>query len=838
MFASRFANQKQDETVSLEIRQFERKKDATPLFVPLKSTICTGTVTGPLAHLILTHTFRFKASDCPGPIEAAYRFPLPGDATVLGTTVTFGAHRIETELVEKEDAAKGYRKARKEGHQALWLHRTGADTFTLLLAGLEADTDIIVETAVLLYAKTTEPGWSIRLPLTTAPRYSRDDESERHVFGTGPLALVHDPEHRFRLDLTFTDATNICCPTNAVTSEKTPEGLRVRLSEEEIVPDQDLILEWAQATPSDSSLLSLAIERPEGSPHTTFMATVTPPKEREKSERGIPREVILLVDHSGSMSGAKKAAADWAVRSLLDTLGPCDRFALGTFGSDTEWYRKGLALGTPKEIAGAGRFLDETQADGGTELGMALEQAMSFTTSDSVETARHIIILTDAQVSDGARLLSLAGKARERQHRMVSILCIDSAPNEPLAEALAHEGGGLCEFLTSNPDDHDLTTALEKFLSVFAPPAASGLRLRLEGSALETPEGGPVDEIHLGCLISGRPVVILGRLGCPAGQARLNLIDHRGDILAHHAFSPYSKKSAGLGKLFAARRIRHLEILREMIGEGIDVRSRLETLGLTTPPEPLYAENRGTVLGEFLRKHIVEISLAEGLPSSETSFLAVGDKTGEGIKTSCIVPQAIPRGWEFERDQLAPCLGPIRGRGKKASLTDFLDDNDEEFSFERHGPLNPPPFLASPITRYDAGAERTSSSAPLQGRGLEVLSLYKGCLSPQVTTQILYEGTPEGLKDTHSGSIRVKEIVVKAIDLEELKQWKGGKLVLEVGGDVRLRVSLPDLARRKGKRPLNIRLRRGERICLRFEGPCEIHCRSLELEILLAAAGH
>src|SRR5262249_40303059 len=149
-----------------------------------------------------------------------------------------------------------------------------------------------------------------------------------------------------------------------------------------------------------------------------------PPAVRPKKP-AVAREVILLVDHSGSMQGAKWEAADWAVKRFLSELTETDTFALGLFRNQTTWLHKVPRSADAKAVAKAIAFLEKHKDAGGTELGAALEQALDKPRATK-EPARHVLIITDAEVTDAGRILRLADQeAKEEHRRRIDVLCID-----------------------------------------------------------------------------------------------------------------------------------------------------------------------------------------------------------------------------------------------------------------------------------------------------------------------------------------------------------------------------------------------------------------------------
>nr|HMN29076.1 hypothetical protein [Caldilineaceae bacterium] len=121
-----------------------------------------------------------------------------------------------------------YTQAKSEGRQAALATRESADAFTLQLSGLQPDQPITVETSYVQLARPQGAGWSLRIPLTLAPRYARPDErGARHAQGQ-PLAIARDPGHRFALDLVVAAASAVASATHELASEPTQRGVRLQ----------------------------------------------------------------------------------------------------------------------------------------------------------------------------------------------------------------------------------------------------------------------------------------------------------------------------------------------------------------------------------------------------------------------------------------------------------------------------------------------------------------------------------------------------------------------------------------------------------------------------------
>ena len=131
------------------------------------------------------------------------------------------------------------------------------------------------------------------------------------------------------------------------------------------------------------------------------------------------------------------------------------------------------------------KFLKANRDDGGTELGVALEQALDRDRGANTP-SRHVLILTDAEVTDAGRILRLAdAESAKPNRRRISVLCIDAAPNAALASELAERGGGVSRFLTSDPEEDDVATALDEVLADWSAPVLTGLTLEVNRSGAE-----------------------------------------------------------------------------------------------------------------------------------------------------------------------------------------------------------------------------------------------------------------------------------------------------------------------------------------------------------------
>lgn len=622
------------------ILEFFIPDDPVRKFVPLRTTHLAGSIQGPFADFTLTHTFRFTSDQYPHTIEARYRFPLPGDAAVTGVTVTFGTTVIEATLKAREQAEKEYEDAKKEGKSAALLTREIQGVFTLQVAGIAPDEDVVVCTRYLQIGEPDGIGFIFRVPLTTAPRYVRGDERGSRSAQAQPLAVMRDPGHRFSMEVSSYGEGLLTSTTHSLTHE----AQVWRFTSGDILPDRDCTLVWNPIQDRDHPSLQVFSDVPS---HPHFLALVTPP---QQPRRSYPRELTILVDHSGSMDGKKWNVANRAARNLLKSLTHEESFNLCLFESTSHWFSDTPVRATQANTARALTFL-EHRASGGTELGVALEQALCQLRKEGT-ISRHIILITDTQVTDEGRILQLVKKERTQENpRRCSILCIDAAPNAPLASLISRYGRGIVRFLTTSSDDEDIDKAFDHLISLWESPVAIDLSLRINRDQVVVPERLVTKDISgdscvdLGDLIPGHSIWIFGRCGDGPSDCIFSITSPAGTFQV----KPDGKNPA-IRSLYGAHVVSLLDLLMYSPFSDEETSRELRILGYENDPHapagvPLYHENAVKEGCDRIRDLLVRASLDYGIASSETAFIAVRHNANRVVEESVIVANALPLGW-------------------------------------------------------------------------------------------------------------------------------------------------------------------------------------------------
>ena len=630
---------------------------ASRLFVPLQKSDLTGTFHGPLGSLVLSQTFRFSKEVISTPIEAVYRFPLPGDAAVSGVLVTFGDEVVRTKLMERAGAEKTYDNAFKSGKKAVLVTRESPDVFTLHLTGIPPDTDVTVQTSFTLLARSVTKGWEIRVPFTIAPRYVRSDEKHPAI-QANPLLTAADPGYRISMDLWFRPAVQVISMKPQADVVQVSGATRVKF--QDAMPNRDLVFTWNMA--EEKEMLTTWSTDDPTSGHRYLLSLINPPKTATKNT--VPREMILVIDQSGSMSGGKWEAAKSSLFALLDTLKEGEYFNVCIFSSTPAWSGKPV-LANPASIRAAKEFVNSTSLFGGTELGVALEQAILQPKQQGMF-SRHIVVITDGQVTDETRILKLAGMEKgNAQTRRISVITIDSSPNAYLTSEMARVGGGIAKFLD---EKEQVGEVLEELLLFWQQPLCSDAVLVSNGQDLDVPGYRVIRDtgnqaIDIGDIRPSSPLFLCGRIGLSETATTLALVSkQQGTIGTATAVPGDGNLSSALKVLFGAAKIQALEFIRQSVRDAGEMQKSLEVLGYKSvrsgATATLYPENQVNAMHEMLDQLVISESLRYGIPSSLTSFIGVSERTGIVPGVTVAVPNAMPAGWEEYPCEIMAELAP------------------------------------------------------------------------------------------------------------------------------------------------------------------------------------
>ncbi len=582
--------------------------------VPLQGVEVTGELLA--AHARVTVRQRYRNVERVA-IEAIYTFPLPADAVLAGFAMTAEGRRVEGAVQEREAAFRDYDKAVYEGHGAALLEQERSNVFTATLGNLLPGETALLEVTYLQRLRADEGALRWTLPTLVAPRYIPGTaQGDRTAHGTAdPTTEVSDADrisppsgdvrYGLTLDLSLDLGRDLVVesPSHSLSVVREGAVTRVRFSDASVALDRDVVVLVRDA--SEVPLAALVAHRVTGS--AGYFALGVVPDLFDARKRSVRKDVVFLIDTSGSMDGRSIDEARMALRLCLRHLREGDRFAIAAFADSARWLHRELVPFTQKTLEEADKWVASLSADGGTELREPLLEAVTMA-PDGV-----IVLLTDGQVGNEDSILSATLAAR-RTARVYSF-GIGTNVSDALLRDLAKRTRAEVEFI------HPGERIDEKVVAVFARAAAlrvTDLKVNFEG--VEVTELSPAETPDL---VDGEPWTLLGRYDSP-GVARATLRGRLGD----NAFAmevpvvlPAEDARPALAKLWAGERVRDLE------GTAV------------TDPRRAKA----------MRERIVALAVEHSIASRYTSFVLVEKRTGErrasGLPETRVVPVHLPAGW-------------------------------------------------------------------------------------------------------------------------------------------------------------------------------------------------
>jgi Ca-activated chloride channel family protein len=452
--------------------------------------------------------------------EATFFLALEPDQHVDRFSVTMGGKPAEAEILDQEKARRIYEDiVRKQKDPAL-LEMYGNRLLRIRLFPVppKSDFEVAIETLEVLRAD----GGVVRVNTLNA--------SPASFKGAIP---------RFTFEATIVSSRTIktvFSPTHAVNvARRNAREAKLTYERRDYVPSGPFVFYYGL---DDREIGATLLAHSESGEDGAFMLTLAPPAEAAAAER-LPRDLVFLVDRSGSMNeDGKMAQARAALRGFIDTLGERDRFALVPFSTEASRYRDELVSATPELRAHASRWIESLRAGGGTNVEHALDQALGF--AFRPDTTRLVVLLSDGVPTIGERDTEKLVARAARLGARVFVFGIGADVNTQLLDRLALQTGGDRQYV--HPKE-DLAAVLDAFARRVDAPVLGDLALDFDGGVSE------VFPRRLPDLFRGGELTVFGRFkgdgprtvelsGTAAGKrvTRTFTLDFKGD--ARHDFVP------------------------------------------------------------------------------------------------------------------------------------------------------------------------------------------------------------------------------------------------------------------------------------------------------------
>ena len=569
-------------------------------------------------------------------MEGIYVFPLPERSAVDRLTLVIGDKRIEGKILERAEARAAYDRAAAAGQRASLLSSERPNVFTTSVANIGPGQEIVVEIEYQDSARYEDGRYALRFPMVVAPRYSPrgtlemvrgapgqgtppalEDGMDRDLFG--PVRHPDDPIPNplsLRVDLDAgVPVEAIESLYHAVTIEApSPERRTIVLADGPVQADRDFVLEWRPALGA-APLASVFAEQV--GEDTYLLATVMPPEDTESSAAAMPRDVVVVIDTSGSMHGASLDQAKAAVLRALGRLKPEDRFNVIRFSSDTSSLFGDIMEASPQNLRRGALFVRRLESEGGTEMMPALIKALTRRGAD--ERLRQVLFLTDGAVGNEAELFEVIG-GLIGETRLFTV-GIGSAPNSYFMRKAAEVGRGT---FTHIGKLDEVEARMDDLFAKLERPALTDLKLDWKKVAEARPEIYPRP---LPDLYNGQPLSFSARL------AGVSLNDLRGamEISGRAGTTPWTARLP-LAGLQSADGV-----------SAIWARAKIEQI------------EDGTYAGadpDQVRNAALAVALTHRLVTKYTSLVAIDPepvRPQDDALHSGEIPRLLPAGWDYAK---------------------------------------------------------------------------------------------------------------------------------------------------------------------------------------------
>jgi Ca-activated chloride channel family protein len=590
------------------------------------------TVSGPTVRARVTQIFRNPTQDW---MEATYVYPLPSGGAVDTLKMVVGDRVIVGDIKERQQARAVYEQAKANGQKAALTEQERPNIFTNSLANIAPGEIVLVQIEYQEAVAQSGNEFSLRVPMVVAPRYnplpiaqSVDFKPGDRGWGatsTDPVPdrdrtspVVLDPAQNQPFNPTkITVHLRAGFPLGEVKSHhhavriESPDASsrEITLADGVVPADRDFELTWKGAA---GTAPSVGLFREHVGDADYLLAFVTPPTLEQAEQKPLAREVIFVIDNSGSMGGTSIQQAKASLLYALGRLQARDRFNVIRFDDTMDVLFPAPVAADREHLDRATAFVSALEARGGTEMVPAMRAALNDTASDAADHVRQVVFLTDGAIGNEQQLFETIAAMRGRSR--VFMVGIGSAPNTYLMTRAAELGRGAFTHIGS------VDQVEERMRGLFAKlenPAITGLSMKFSDAVAD------VTPAVLPDLYRDEPLVL---------AAKLDHADGTVEIKGHIGDRPWlirlplarAAEGKGLSKLWARRKISDAEVAR--------------TMHQATPDEA--------------DKTILALALEHQLVTRLTSLVAV-DKTpsrpaGEPLKLAEL-PINLPAGWDFEK---------------------------------------------------------------------------------------------------------------------------------------------------------------------------------------------
>ena len=617
---------------------------------PLEHTDVQVSVSGFVAYVQVTQKFANPFKD---KIEAVYTFPLGVDAAVTDMTMKVGDRVIRGQIKPREEARQIYEQAKAKGHVASLLDQERPNIFTQWVANIEPGKRIDITISYTELLKYADGRYEFVFPMVVGPRYiPGDTPSSPAKGGTGwgrDTTAVPDasritppvaPEgQRAGHDISVKVYVNAGMEIKLIESRQHEVATRwpgkgkqraiVELAQKKTIPNKDFVLSYATVQEGIGDTILMHVDGKKGG----FFTLILEPPKKIKPAEVRPRELVFVIDSSGSMSGFPIETAKEVMARCIRNLRPRDTLNLITFAGHTTQLWEEAVANTEANRDKALAFLKDLKGGGGTEMMKAIHACLGGRRDP--ERTRIVCFMTDAYVGNDMAIVNAVRNYADKAH--VFSFGIGTSVNRYLLDNMARAGRGEVEYVL---DAKQAPAAAKRFYDRIDAPVLGDVRLDW-GELGKYVDAEEVYPRHVPDLFSVKPLVIKGRFQPGAEDVKGTLT-----IRGVTSTGPFERR---VPVTLPAAETANGVMMSQWARSKVDYLMDQDLLGAQSG-KPDAA----------IKERIVGLGVTYRLLTQYTSFVAVEEKvvTVGGEPRTVAVPVEMPEGVSHEG-----VFGPGHGRG-------------------------------------------------------------------------------------------------------------------------------------------------------------------------------
>ncbi|KTF19707.1 marine proteobacterial sortase target protein [Pseudoalteromonas sp. 10-33] len=539
------------------------------------------TVTGLINHVVVKQTYQ---NENPFAVNARYVFPLPDESAVHAMTMRIGERVIKGHIDKKIEAEKKYAQAQKAGEQAALVRQQRANMFVTNVANIGPGEQVAIELEYQEIISYRSGTFAIRFPTTITPRYhaisgevefNEQNQAPVNTAPSGWLSPVYSiqsaayndddaPSSKFSLNIDIDvglELVDINSKFHNVDIHNPAFGqYTVALNEQNAI-NRDFVLEFKPLQKESAQAAFFTQQFKNGDRYG--LAMLMPPADHFTQTQRLPREMVFVVDTSGSMHGQSIEQAKKALFYALSLLDSDDSFNIIGFDNVVTPMSDSPLIASDFNLRRAERFIYSLEADGGTEIQGALDAVLDGSTFDGF--VRQVVFLTDGSVSNEAALFkNIQDKLGDSRLFTVGI---GSAPNSFFMRRAADIGKGSFTFIGST---QEVQPKMQQLFDKLAHPAITDLALSDENGNRLDFWPSPLPDLYF-----GEPVMVAIKLN---GTGNILLSGQTAQGPLNIKLSAHNSSQAnGIAKLWARQKIKSLLLYNEQSS----VKDEVQKLALT-----------------------------------------------------------------------------------------------------------------------------------------------------------------------------------------------------------------------------------------------------------------